>query len=704
MKNITLNIQDNIAYVTFDLVDEKVNKLSFAVLEELNILLDTIKNDTTLKLVVFDSAKSNIFIAGADINEIKTFEDEAVAYKTLIQGDDVLTKIEKLSIPTVAYVNGACMGGGLEFVLCCNYIVASSNEKTKFAFPEVKLGFFPGLGGTQRMPKRVGLVHALDMILSGKTIDAKKALRMGLVNAIFDHGQKEHKLPEFIQNVLNKKIKQPRLSLMHKAMQSNALTRDIIYKKTLESIQNKVNPDFKAPYLALDVIKQTFTQSFDEGILIEAKTFAKLAITKESKNLIDLFFMFEKSKKSFEKTDNPIQNTAVLGNGIMGRGIIWLFTKYLKEVRVKVRKIEQIQDMLKNIAKDYAFYIKTRKMTKKQVEFKLSKISYTQEYTGFGKTQLALEAIIEDKKAKRDVFEALENVLSKDAIIATNTSSISIETLAKKVKNQKNFLGVHFFNPVNKMPLVEVIPTKQTSKETINKVFELLVSCGKTPILVGDCAGFVVNRVLLPYINEAGFILEEGSNIKEIDQVLKSFGLPMGPFTLADTVGIDIGFHVATILEKSYGDRMPIAPLLSQVYEQNLLGIKTKKGFYIYGSKQKDVNEKIYTWQKSKKHFTSPEIVSRCIYIMINEASRILEENIVEDAQTVDLAMIAGMGFPPYKGGLLKYADEIGIKEIVTELKRLKELHGKRFEPSKLLRTLDKQNKTFYTGEALWKH
>jgi 3-hydroxyacyl-CoA dehydrogenase/enoyl-CoA hydratase/3-hydroxybutyryl-CoA epimerase len=704
MKNLTLTVQDNIATVVFDLEKEKVNKLSFAVLEELDTLLDQIKNNDAIDVVVFESNKPSIFIAGADINEIKSFDDEAIAYKTLVKADDVLTKIETLPMPTIAYVNGACMGGGLEFVLCCNYIAASTNDKTKFAFPEVKLGFFPGLGGTQRMPKRVGLIHALDMILTGKTIDAKKAQRMGLTNIVFDHGQKTFKLNAFIQDVLDKKIKKPRLSFMHKFMQSNPLTQDIIYKKTLENIQKKVNPDFKAPYLALEVIQRTFGKSFDEGILIEAKTFAKLAITKESKNLIDLFFMFEKAKKSFEKTDNPIQSTAVLGNGIMGRGIIWLFSKYAKEVRVKVRKIEQIQSMIKEIAKGYDFFIKSRKMSKNQVAFKLSKISYTQDFSGFAQTQLALEAIIEDKKAKRETFEQLEAVLPKDAIIATNTSSISIEKLAKKVKNKKNFLGVHFFNPVNKMPLVEVIPTKETSKKTINRVFELLISCGKTPILVGDCAGFVVNRVLLPYINEAGFILEEGSNIKEIDGILKDFGLPMGPFTLADTVGIDIGFHVASILNKSYGERMPIAPLLQNVYENKLLGVKTKKGFYEYVSKEKVVNQEIYQWQKDKKKFNQEEIISRCIYIMINEASRILEEHIVSDAQTVDLAMIAGTGFPPYKGGLLKYADEIGIAEIVTELRRLQERYGQRFEPSKLLQSLQKQNLTFYTGETLWNH
>ncbi len=703
MENMNLTTTNGIATLILDLKDEKVNKLSFGVLEELDAILDTIKNDTSIKLLVIESAKPKIFIAGADINEIKTFSNEADSFKKLLRGDDILTKIENLPVPTISYVNGACMGGGLEFVLCCDYIVASTNSATKFAFPEVKLGFFPGLGGTQRMPKRVGLMNSLDMILSGKTIDAKKAQRMGLVNEIFDHGQKESKLKAFIQTVQTNKVKKTKLPLLHRIMEKFSVTREIVYKKTLEKLEQKVNPDFTAPYIALDIIKQTYTMPFNQGIEIEARAFAKLAITKESKNLIELFFLFEKMKKNYTKTDNPIKNVTVMGNGVMGKGIIWLFSKYLNEVRVKVRKIEQINAMLKDIAKLYDFFIKTRKMSKSQVSFKMNKISYTDDFNGLGKTQLALEAIIENEEAKKEAYQSLENKLPKDAIIATNTSSISIETLGSEVKNKKNFVGVHFFNPVNKMPLVEVIPSSHTSKKTINRLFEMLIACGKTPILVGDCAGFVVNRVLLPYINEAGFILEEGSTIPDIDKTLKDFGMPMGPFTLADTVGIDIGFHVATILKKSYGTRMPIADILTKIYNMKLLGVKSKKGFYDYATKDKSVNKEIYKLQKSNTIFTKEEIVTRCIYIMINEASRILEENIVTEAEIVDLAMIAGTGFPPYKGGLLKYADEVGIAEIVADLRRLEELYGERFKPSDLLLKLQENNKTFYTGGELWK-
>jgi 3-hydroxyacyl-CoA dehydrogenase/enoyl-CoA hydratase/3-hydroxybutyryl-CoA epimerase len=489
-------------------------------------------------------------------------------------------------------------------------------------------------------------------------------------------------------------------------MENFSFTRAYIYKKSLQGIEKKVNRDFKAPYTALEVIQNTFIESFEKGIDIEARAFSQLAATKESKYMIELFFMFEKLNKNYEKTQTPISNVAVLGNGVMGKGIIWLFSKFLSDIRIKIRKIEQAHDIISDVAKLYDSSIKRRSMSQNQVDFKLNKISYTDKFNGLGQTQLALEAIIEDEKAKKEAFYELENVLDKDSIIATNTSSISIEKLGSELKNKKNFLGIHFFNPVNIMPLVEIIPSSHTSKKTINRVIELLTSCGKTPIVVGDCAGFIVNRILLPYLNEAAFILEEGSDIKTIDKTLKDFGLPMGPFTLADTVGIDIGFKVASILNESYGSRMSIAPILTKVYKDlKLLGKKNKKGFYLYSSKNLEVNDEVTKLLlPNKKAFNEKEIIERCMFIMVNEASRCLEEGIVNDPKIIDFAMITGTGFPPYKGGICAYANDMGISYVVDELKKYEKVFGERFKPSLLLEKLNKENKDFKTGEELWKH
>ena len=701
MSNIVLEINQNVARIIFDLENEKVNKLSFEILKEFDEKLNIIKDDSSIKALVIDSAKKDIFIAGADIKEIEKLKDEKEVYDSLMEVHQIFNKLENLTIPTIAYINGACMGGGLELALACKYRVITTNPKTKLAFPEIKLGIFPGFAGTIRAPKIIGLVAALDLILTGKTIDAKKAYKLNLADIIFDDAQKEFMLDDFIKKAI--------YGTIEKRIDFNLLNyaplNEIVFNKTLKGLLNKVNKDFQAPFVALEVIRATINKEFEDSIKVEAREFAKLAITKESKNMIKLFFLFEKLNKNFEKTQNPISNAVVLGNGVMGKGIIWLFSKYLNDVRIKIRDISHANEIIKDVSKIYDYLIKSRKMTKNEVDFKLNKISYTDKFNGFKNFDFIIEAIIEDEETKKDTYKQIENIVNENAIIATNTSSISIEKLASEIKNKENFLGVHFFNPVNLMPLVEVIPTSNTSKETINKVFELLITAGKTPILVGDCAGFIVNRILLPYLNEAAFILEEGSKIEKIDSLIKDFGMPMGPFTLADTVGIDIGYKVAKILNEAYGSRMPIASIIEKMNDAKFLGLKTKAGFYEYDGKDKYVNTHVTSMiQNNTKIFEDEQIVQRCIYIMINEASRCLEENIVSDASIIDFAMITGTGFPAYKGGLLSYANDIGLKNILESLRTFEKEYGNRFTPSNLLIKLVEEYEDFETGVDLWKH
>ena len=703
MSNIKFEINQNIATITFDLENEKVNKLSFEVLKEFDEKLNLVEENSEIKALVIDSAKKDVFIAGADIKEIEQLTDEKEIFDSLMRVHRIFNKLENLPIPTIAYINGACMGGGLELALACKYRVLSTNEKTKLAFPEIKLGIFPGFAGTIRTPKLIGLVNALDLILTGKTVDAKKAYKINLADAIFDDAQKEFMLEDFVKNAINGNLGSRKDFYLLNYKPFN----EIIFKRTLKNLEDKVNPEFKAPFVALEVIKNTINQKdLETAMNIEATEFSKIAITKESKNLIKLFFLFEKLNKNYEKTPNPISNVAVFGNGVMGKGIIWLFSKYLKDVRIKLRDINQAHGIIKDVAKIYTYLVKSRKMTQNQMDFKLNTISYTDKFNGLKNMQFVIEAIVEDEETKKQTYKQLETVLNENAIIATNTSSISIEKLGSDLKNKENFLGVHFFNPVNLMPLVEVIPSKYTSKETINKVFELLISCGKTPILVGDCAGFIVNRILLPYLNEAAFIVSESSKIEHIDQLIKAFGMPMGPFALADTVGIDVGYKVASILHEAYGDRMPVAPLIEQMHEAKYFGKKSDEGgFYQYDGKDDFVNEHVISMLPSNsKIISDEEIVQRCLYIMINEASRCLEENIVTDASIIDFAMITGTGFPAFRGGLLTYANEIGLKNILDSLKIFERDYGERFTPSNLLVKLVENYEDFETGEALWKH
>jgi 3-hydroxyacyl-CoA dehydrogenase/enoyl-CoA hydratase/3-hydroxybutyryl-CoA epimerase len=706
-KNIKLTINDGIATLCFDMENEKVNKLSQEVLKELQIILEELKQDKTIKVLLLTSAKENIFIAGADINEIKQMNDEDDIYNILVSIDAILNELENLPYPTVAVINGACMGGGLELALCCKYRIATNAPKTKIAFPEIKLGIFPGFGGTQRAPKLIGLINALDLILTGKTIDAKKAYRIGLVDKYFMEGHLEFKVKEFVDSILNNTLKARKKSF--KFMEYFNFTREIIFSKAKENLIKKVHPNFKGPYAALELIHNSYGNSLKEGIEKEAKAFASLAITAESKNLIDLFFISEEIKKDYKNTkfDKEIQKTAVIGNGVMGKGIIWLFSKYTNDVRIKLRKLEQVESILAATNKLYAFFLKTRKMTKKQVEFKLNHLSYTDKFNGLSLTDFAIEAIVENSEQKMATYKELELHLDKNAIIATNTSSISINCLSQELQHKERFLGVHFFNPVNKMPLVEVIPSKYTSQDSIAKSFEFLRRCGKMPILVGDCAGFLVNRVLIPYINEAGFILEDGNSIVTIDDTLKEFGMPMGAFILADEVGIDVGLKVADILYDSYGERMKVSSVLRMVHDDlKLLGKKAGKGFYIH-NKNADIVVNLEITKNLKNNTnvaTTKEITNRAIFIMINEASRCLEEGIIKKVTHLDFAMIAGTGFPAFRGGLLKYADDMGIDYIVDKLETYTKLFGERFTPSDLLYKLKESKKTFYTGEELWNH
>lgn len=701
--HIKLNINNNIATLTFDMENSNANTLGSEVLEEFDAKLDELKQQSGIQALLIQSAKPSIFIAGANIKEIEPMNDEKVIFDYLMKVNDIFLKLERLKFPSIAYINGSCMGGGLELALACSYRIATSESATKIAFPEVKLGFFPGFGGTQRLPKLIGLIPSLDLILTGKTIDAKKAYRLGLVNEFFAQGQSEDRVNAFIQKAIKKKVKNKK---RFNIMEYFKITQEYVYNKALENLEKKVHPKYFGPYRALDVIRQTYKSRHHIGIKVEAQAFSEVAVTKESKHLINLFFTQQALKKEY-KTEHElpaIEQTAVVGSGVMGKGIIWLLSKYAKGVRIKLRRLDQTQEILQGVSKLYDYFVKTHKMTKKQVDFKLNRLSYTQEYKGFKLIDFALEAIIEDKEEKVKTYKELEKELNAQAILATNTSSISIESLASDVKNKKNFLGVHFFNPVNKMPLVEVIPNSKTSQESIERVFAFLKECGKTPVLVHDCAGFLVNRVLLPFINEAGFMLQEGNGIEKIDKTLKEFGLPMGAFELADTVGIDVGYKVATILEESYGSRMKVCELLSDVYNKKLLGKKTGIGFYIHTKESMRVNHTLENAQKSIKVVTSSDMIDRAILIMVNEASRCLEESIIENVAYLDYAMIAGTGFPAFRGGLLKYADELGIDYIVSKLLEFEKRHGERFKPSQLLLDLQKNKKTFYTGEALWKH
>jgi len=713
---LSLNIEKNgVANLIFDLPNEKVNKLSAPVLAELEKALNVIDGNKAIRVLVITSAKKDIFIAGADINEIKEIYDQKDAFEKVSRGQNILTKIAQLKIPTIAVINGACLGGGLELALACEYRVAITNNKTSLGLPEVNLGIIPGFGGTQRLPQLLGLQESLQIILSGKAVNVKKAFKIGLVDDVFREEFLEEKLSHFVTEVLKNGAENIYLKKRQEAKKKRFVFESllggkfIIFYLAKKDLYSKTKGQYPAPFYALEVVRRTYKKTYGvSGFKTELDAFCELVVGDISKNLIEIFFTNESLKKD-SGIENDIEvldvkRAALLGAGIMGGGIAWLFANNNIDIRIKDIAQNAIALGYNQIVKIFNQLKKIRKITPEQANAKINSVTTGLDFIGFEKSDFVIEAVVENIEIKKKLLAEVETHISKDAIIASNTSSLSISEMGSALKNPERFAGMHFFNPVNRMPLVEVIRGEKTSDKAISTIVKLSKKLGKTPIVVKDVAGFLVNRILLPYMNEAAYLLQEGAEVKRIDNVIENFGMPMGPFVLADVVGIDVGVKVSHSLLEAYGSRMRVADILDKIYEEhkNLLGKKSGKGFYVYpeSKENREIDVILAEVRKSNNihqiYLSDAEITDRCILTMVNEAAKCLEENVVKNARYLDMAMIMGAGFPAFRGGVLRYADSRGIKEVVEKLKDLNSKHGKRFEISKLLLEMSENGKKFY--------
>ncbi len=689
-----------IVTLTFDTPDKAVNVLCFDALYELEHILDTLEKDRSIKALFIESAKDSIFIAGADIKEIKEFKNAKEIMEKLSHGQAIFNKIENLPFPTVAVIDGACLGGGLELAMSCTYRIATSESHTRLGLVEVSLGIIPGLGGTQRLPKLVGFRKAIELISASKRLKADKALKLGLVDASVPKGYLAFKKEEFIrdilENVLEKKVQKYRKGILWyekilfiKIMIAS-LARNAVFKKT--------KGHYYAPIEAINVMEKTLTMPLEQGLQIELKAFEPLASSKISKNLIELFFTSELLKKETFSRAKPelVESAGVVGVGTMGSGIAWAFTNQDIPVRIAARKMTSIAKAYTKMMKNFESIQRRGRLTEREIGLKIDRITYTTKMQGMEHSDIVIEAVSEDPKIKKMVYNTLEKSISQKAIIATNTSSLSISDLVDEAEHPERFIGMHFFNPVSKMPLVEVIAGKKTNAKTISTVVALAKRLGKTPIKVKESAGFLVNRTLLPYLNEAARMFEEGEDIEHIDEVLTRFGMPMGPFRLADEVGVDIGEKVSNILFGAYKERMNPSGLLVKMIEKQWLGKKTGKGFYIHKGRKRVLNTEMKTLQKQSIELDDKTILDRSILIMLNEAVRCLEEKVVANARYLDMAMVMGTGFPAFRGGLLRYADDEGLENIVSKLSALEKQYGERFAPAKSLVGMAENGEKFY--------
>lgn len=691
--------EKNVAYLTIDIPGSKVNTINAAVMEQIDAALNELEKKG-IKALVIQSGKEEMFIAGADLHAFKpAFKDAALGRELIERGHALHNRLASAPFPTIAAINGICLGGGLEMSLACSYRFGSDHPKTLLGLPEVNLGIFPGWGGTQRAPRTVGLLQGMALVLTGKPIDWKKAYKIGLLDEVAPAPFFREELEKFIDKVLASKQKSRKKKPFFDKTYIGPL---FAFWKAKKDILKKTKGHYKAPLAALEVIKKGFYLPLNKALALEAKTFVEgfEGALSQAPNLIQLFFNNESLKKNpgVEKgaRAKEVSLLGVIGAGTMGSGISWMASYRQIPVRFKDVSWEMVAKGYEAAYKSYQTLIRIRKLRPTQANNLFHKISGTIDYSGFFRADLIVEAATENKELKDKIFAELEEVVSADALIATNTSSLRVTDLAAEAKHPERFIGMHFFNPVPRMPLVEVVAGEKSLPEAVATAVAFCQKLKKTPIVVKDCHGFLVNRVFVMGIAATMEMVEEGVEKEQIARTLLAFGMPMDPFELADEVGNDVNQKVLESFSKSYPDRVKPSFVVNRLVEKGFLGKKTGKGFYLYNKKGKKTGFNEEASISSSKKIADQEIVDRLLLAMLAESARCLEEGIVDRAAHLDMALVLGTGFPPYRTGILRYAEDEGIAKCVEKMRTLEKTYGPRYAPCRLLQDHAKDGTGFY--------
>jgi 3-hydroxyacyl-CoA dehydrogenase/enoyl-CoA hydratase/3-hydroxybutyryl-CoA epimerase len=703
---LTLHVDhDGVAWLVFDDPDSRLNILTRAILTRLDALvgeIETLARDGHAKSLVVRSGKAGSFIAGADVTEIASITDEDEGYRAARAGQELYRRIELLPIPTVAAVDGICLGGATELILACGYRIATDRPQTKIGLPEVRLGILPGWGGTTRLPRLIGLSQALPMILTGQAVSASKAKRIGLVEEVVHPALLVQRAGQVAREGLRPRRR--RRSLPTRVIDQTLPGRALALSRAKAGVLKETRGHYPAPLVAVDTIRETLSQPLDEAFEIEARALGRLIVTPVSKNLLHVFNLMESAKKPAVRgvEPHPVQRVAVLGAGVMGGGIAQLLAYNDIGVRLKDIQADALARGLQHARQIFDRAVRRNRMTRREAGQKMDLIAPTLDNTGLGTVDLVIEAVVERMAVKQSVLRDVESRVRDDAIITSNTSSLSITEMQGALERPGNFCGMHFFNPVHRMPLVEVIRGRRTSEQAIVTVHALVRRLDKTPVIVNDGPGFLVNRILSPYLNEAGWLLQEGASVEDIDEALLDFGMPMGPLRLLDEIGLDVARHAGEVMHDAFGDRLRPAPALAALEGTELLGRKSGRGFYTYeGDRQQSVNASVYevlapVVPADRIDIDAEVIRARTILLMVNEAARTLEDGIADGPGAVDLAMITGTGFPPFRGGLLRWADSIGVNVVLERLLALAMKVGPRYEPASMIRELAANARGFY--------
>ncbi len=697
---------DSIALLTFDLPGSRANTFGQAVVAELSQVLAGLAKRPDVKGLIFRSGKPGMFIAGADLRELGSKPDPDMARALTQKGHDLMNAAQNLPFPTVAAIDGSCMGGGLELAMSLDYRVVGSNPKAELGLPETKIGIYPGWGGTQRLPRIVGPSLALEMICTGDAIKPARAREIGL---IFDVVPSERLIDE-CKSVLAQAAETGEWKKCRvKKQQPIGLTEEQVsftFAVAKAQVAAKTMGQYPAPLAAVDAVAKGCNLPLADALKVEMEGFLPLVGSTISRNLIGVFYMTQRLQKDTgvaNATVQPIkvESVGVIGAGLMGAGIADAHARRGFPVMMLDSAPGALEKGMMNIGKVLGVRVAAGRLSQMDMDATLARLSTTATLSALSDRDLVVEAIVENEEVKKKLFEQLQSILKPGAILASNTSTISITRMAQATKNPERFAGMHFFNPVDRMKLVEVIRGEKTSDETVVTLVALSKKIGKTPIVVKDCPGFLVNRILFPYINESLVLLEEGANPRELDKAAVAFGMPMGPVTLNDLVGLDTALYAGRVVNTAYADRAKNTKILEELVKAGRMGTKSGAGFYAYPKGTKGVDDpklaeflaKCRTGQQ--RTFTQGELIDRLFLPMLVEASRALSEGIVRDPGDVDMGLILGIGFPPFRGGILRWADTLGLDKVVEKLGKYESL-GSRFQPTEQMRKLAAEKKGFY--------
>jgi 3-hydroxyacyl-CoA dehydrogenase / enoyl-CoA hydratase / 3-hydroxybutyryl-CoA epimerase len=706
MSAFTTTNEAGIAVITFNLPGEPVNKLTAAVRIELEALLIGFRNDGSTRAVVLISGKPDNFIAGADIEEFTGLTSQDAAERLSFEGQETVSRVETFQKPIVAAIHGACLGGGLELALACHYRIATDHPKTQLGLPEVQLGLIPGAGGCQRLPRLIGARAALDMILAGKSERAAKALRLGLVDEVVQ--------PSILRQVaIAAADRLARNSLPQRPgkgglpgflLDRTAAGRRLVYRAARKQVVKRTGGHYPAPLAALEAVRVGLEQGVTAGLAEEHRAFGELAVGDVSRKLVQIFFATTALKKDDgvppgSATPRQIRRLGIVGSGFMGSGIAGTAVLNVEvDTRLKDSDLMRVGKGLNAATRLLKDRLEKRRLTRSQYERLTALLSGSADYSGFHRADLVIEAVFEDLEVKRKVMAEVEAVVRPEAIFATNTSTIPIRHIAEGARRPERVLGMHFFSPVERMPLLEVIPTAATAPDTLVTAVRFGRRMGKTVIVVADRPGFWVNRILSPYLNEAGHLLQEGVPIEVIDRTMTSFGFPVGPVALLDEVGLDVAEKAGNVMHEAFGERMKPAGALGRMLGATRLGRKNGRGFYRYREGHKaGVDKSVYPLLGVRPGEVHADLVQRrLVYSMLNEAAMACSENVVRTPRDADIGAVFGIGFPAFRGGPLRMIDDVGAGRVVETLYQLQEQYGERFRPAAALLEMSRRSGRYY--------